>query len=290
MIIRRKTTTHDLATLLLHPDGSRASANAKHRIARSSVVDHRGNWIAGDAGGKSLVKIRKRKRTDNGEGEFIDLFDDEENRKDASHHAKGKQRACNSGIPEEDLPQDPQQLEQRTRQRLAFPCELSFLDPAPVSVSSLEEGRDARDQVVSFPDPASDLLKSIHHFSSCYYRERGQLFDSSRYFRRKKKERYKESQENIHTLTSKAHKRQNTESDVELSEAVDETSEEDEDGSDTMDAEDRGSEAPRAKGDTCKKDMYRAFDGSSLMAIGIVLQEYVAHTLSPPSPRISTKP
>lgn len=50
----------------------------------------------------------------------------------------------------------------------------------------------------------------------------------------------------------------------------DETTEEDEDEdeSELMDVEDSGREGPRAKADIHRKDMYKAFDGSALMAIG----------------------
>ncbi|KAI9574323.1 hypothetical protein HD554DRAFT_2165813 [Boletus coccyginus] len=305
MSIRRKSTTHDLATLRLHPDGSRvqqSSVNARHRTAGSTVVDSRGNWIAKDAGGKTSVKKRRSINniihSDDAEGELIDLSGDEGSGKDARRKSKGKQRARDSQTPDEDSPQEPEsgRLNTRTRRRLSFMRDLSFLDPPPVSVSSLEQDTDPSDTasarpVVSFPDPACDLLKSIHHFASCYYRERGQLFDSSRNYRGMKKERRKRSQENIHTLAANTHtpEDQNIDSGTEHTETEDQTTEEEEDGSGIMDTEDSGKEGPRTKGETYRKDMYKAFDGSALMAIGIVLQEYVAHTLSS-RPRTSEEP
>lgn len=113
-------------------------------------------------------------------------------------------------------------------------------------------------------------MKSIHHFASCYYRERGQLFDSSRNFRGKKKERYKQSQENIHILAANTLEHRNSE--TEHSEAEDESTEdfaeEDEDDSELMEVEDSGRKEARTKADAYRKDMYKALDGSALMAIG----------------------
>lgn len=162
MSIRRKSTAHDLATLRLHPDGSRvqqSSMNARRRTAGSTLVDPRGNWIAKDAGGKSAVKTRRKvvgAHADNVECEFIDLSGDE----DAHDQNKGKQRARDSQTPDEDPPQEPEleRLNTRTRQRLTFMHDLSFLDPPPVSVLCLEQDSNVtsgREPVISFPDPAS---------------------------------------------------------------------------------------------------------------------------------------
>lgn len=136
--------------------------NARHRTAGSTVVDPRGNWIAKDAGGNSSVKTRRNVvivHTDDVEREFIDLSGDE----DAPNQSKGKQRARDSQAPDKDAPQEsePGRMDARTRQRLSFMNDLSFLDPPPVSVSSLEQDTDhsgvtsEREPAISFPDPAS---------------------------------------------------------------------------------------------------------------------------------------
>lgn len=113
-----------------------------------------------------------------------------------------------------------------------------------------------------------DLLKSIHHFASCFYRERGQLFDSSKDYRGKKKER-KQSQGNVHIIAATTREHQNTSSECEHSETEDESTEEVEDQGQVMDMQDSEGEALKGKADTYKKDMYKAFDGSALMAIGL---------------------
>ncbi|KAF9226824.1 hypothetical protein BS17DRAFT_776178 [Gyrodon lividus] len=290
MSIRRKSTTHDLATLRLHPDGSRvqqSSINTRHRTAGSTVVDSRGNWIARDAGGQSSVKKRSVSvLTDVGEGENIKLSSDEESAKRARGKGKGKQPTRDSEPLDEDSSPEPEYLNPRTKRRLSFTHDYSFLDPPPVSVSTLEQ--DAYDSdassccslpVVSFQDPAPELLKCIHHFASCYYRERGQLFDSSRDYREKRKERRKQSQNNLHVLAADASNQQNIDSEGDnWIDEEEEVTEGVEDEDVDMSGEDSVQERPQT--DSCKKDMYKAFDGSALMAIGIMLQEQVAHTLS----------
>ncbi|KAF8841569.1 hypothetical protein BDN67DRAFT_901130 [Paxillus ammoniavirescens] len=280
MSIRRKSTTHDLATLRLHPDGSRvqqSSRNTRHRTAGSTVVDSRGNWIARDAGGQSSVKKRNVSiPSDDGEGEHIRLSSDEESGKRAQSKGKGKLPARDSEPLNEDSEPEPEQLNARTKRRLSFTRDYSFLDPPPASVSSLEQ--DAYDPdvssssslpVVSFPDPAHELLKCIHHFASCHYRERGQLFDSSRNYRGKRKEQRKQSQDNIHVLAANAFRRQNTDSeDGDSIDEEEEDTEQAEDEDDDMGIEDSGRERHRT--DSCRKDMYKALDGSALMAIGLL--------------------
>ena len=85
-----------------------------------------------------------------------------------------------------------------------------------------------------------------------------------------KKERRKQWRENIHTLATNTPKHQNIDSETEQTETEDETTEEDEDETEDidMDGDDSGKEGLRTKGDTYRKDMYKALDGSALMAIG----------------------
>ena len=95
--IRRRSTVHDLASLRIHPDGSRvqniASANITvdteeglnhhqrttvnltSRTRTTAVRDTRGNWIARDAGGCATVK---QKPTINNRKGMEHLDDEEE--------------------------------------------------------------------------------------------------------------------------------------------------------------------------------------------------------------------
>lgn len=81
-----------------------------------------------------------------------------------------------------------------------------------------------------------------------------------------KKERRKRAQNNIHTLAANTLERQNIDSETEHTDTEDETTEEDEDASEVMDVEDSGKEGH--KSDAYEKDMYKALDGSALMAVG----------------------
>ena len=74
MSVRRRTTVHDLASLRIHPDGSRVQSsrirsdelnssapnkNLRPRRAHYVGRDAKGNWVAADAGVKLSVKAFK---------------------------------------------------------------------------------------------------------------------------------------------------------------------------------------------------------------------------------------
>ncbi|KAH7887408.1 hypothetical protein F5I97DRAFT_1805537 [Phlebopus sp. FC_14] len=271
MSIRRKSTTHDLATLRLHPDGSRvqqSSVNSRHRTAGSTVEDFRGNWIALDAGGRSNVKKRRSISviTDEAQGETIQLTSDEEGDKRGRSNGKGKQ-PTRDGANDDSAPEG-ETLNTRTKRRLSFFQDFSFLDPpscTPAADVSESEGSSEPPQRILFSDPAPELLKCVHHFASCYYRERGQLFDSGRDYRGRRKERSKHRQDNIHFLASDTSLQQDLGPEDDVVEL-----EEDHDGGkgddEEMDVDDDSQGLPRK--DSTRKDMYKAFDGSALMAIG----------------------
>ncbi|KAG6331318.1 hypothetical protein ID866_7767 [Astraeus odoratus] len=171
MSIRRKSTTHDLATLRLHPDGSRvqqSSSSARQRTAKYTVIDPRGNWIAQDAGGRASVKKRRtvsavpddehrettrtspeRDGSDcGGRGPRLDLR--------RRSRGKGKQRASEEEEQGSDLDGEPEPLDARTRQRLSFMQDFNFLDP-PEVVTGLPvnpEGSHGEDGL-SLPHPAN---------------------------------------------------------------------------------------------------------------------------------------
>ena len=81
MSIRRRTTVHDVASLRVHPDGTRVqntqaksdgstTAPRPHR-GRNVVRDAKGNWIASDAGGSAFIRdiIVGSKRKEQGNGD-----------------------------------------------------------------------------------------------------------------------------------------------------------------------------------------------------------------------------
>lgn len=152
MNIQRQSTVHDLATLRLHPDGSRvqqSSVSAKQRTAKYTVVDARGNWIAQDAGGQGSVQKRRRVSVavdDDQDCERIILSpdghgsDEGDNRLRRRRH-KRKQRDVSSDVERE-------RLDTRRKCRLSFTEDLSFLDPPVEFVSEPQDG-------ISFAPPAS---------------------------------------------------------------------------------------------------------------------------------------
>ncbi|KAI6135217.1 hypothetical protein EV401DRAFT_2063510 [Pisolithus croceorrhizus] len=290
MSLRRRSTTHDLATLRLHPDGSRVqqtSVTARPRTSKYTVVDSRGNRFARDAGGASLVKKRRKVDvvTDGRERETIRLSPegDEDDaamfvlrrRRRAKSKGEGKRDADegeSQGDGNEDKETDHEQLDTRTKRRLSFLQDFSFLDPPEIVIGRSFESKDSSDTTgVSFSPPAPELLKSIHHFATCYYRERGQLSDRSGASRKEKRKG-----QNIHMVA--AGETNMSETDDELWEDRD-----DESGQGDDDDENAGKDnalATSSHDDPDVKDMYKAFDGSALMAIGILIQEQIAHMLT----------
>src|SRR6267154_5360198 len=128
MSVRRKSTTHDLATLRLHPDGSRvqqSSINRRPRKAPSTVPDPRGNWIARDAGGKGIVS-KTREISAQVEDEDGDIhLSDEDDDLTARTNAKGKQKAIESDA--EDSGGERTGKNFRAKKRRSFTEDLSFL-------------------------------------------------------------------------------------------------------------------------------------------------------------------
>ncbi|KAI0275307.1 hypothetical protein BC834DRAFT_965707 [Gloeopeniophorella convolvens] len=118
--------------------------------------------------------------------------------------------------------------------------------------------------------PSSDLLKSIHYFASEYYTAHGMLSDRSRIYRREKKE-----------LRSKAAFAADEEDDDLFAEG-EQDSEDGESGEDEV----HSKQDDKDKGDSpdIMPDMYKAFDGSALMAIGMLLQEHVSAMFNPKVP------
>jgi len=117
-----------------------------------------------------------------------------------------------------------------------------------------------------FADHEQELLKCIHHFASCYYQEKGVLSDRSRGHRDERKTRHsRKSAVNIHDQTTT--KPALWTSDPSLDADDDDDDEwEDEDDDESEDAEEDESSSRKER---LEKDMYKALDGSALVAIGI---------------------
>ncbi|EGO02131.1 hypothetical protein SERLA73DRAFT_71269 [Serpula lacrymans var. lacrymans S7.3] len=276
MSVRRKSTVHDLASLRLHPDGSRvqqSSSNTRIRTAKYTTQDNRGNWIARDAGGlgKEIViegpmkgsetSTSKEKMTNDGE---IDQAEADDTAMSWRDHRARKRRIFNK-----DMDYLTARSVSKTQQ--ASGSHIS-LDIPPKSLTQLS--------TETLLEPSSDLLKCVHHFASRFYSDRGQLFDASKEYRQEKSER------RLRRLSEKSpfkHVSLREESrESEMNDDHSTTDEEATSGKDSEKKEDEERESRSTK--ICQKDMYKVFDGSALIAIGMLLQEYVARTLVTTNP------
>jgi hypothetical protein len=214
-------------------------------------------------------------------------------------NVKGKQKATESD--EEDSSAEPTGKNSRSRKRRSFAEDFSFLAPSPCRLNSeagsepgsssegdsspsskstskaikiaLPDPSPVRVYVhpIIFADPQQELLKCIHHFASRYYQEKGVLSDKSRRYRDERKaRRSNKSEANIHYQTTTKPtlwtRHSSLDGDGEEQHEGDEDEWEDEGEDQTEDGE--GHENP-SRQEQHSKDMYKALDGSALVAIGI---------------------
>ncbi|KAH8118846.1 hypothetical protein DFH11DRAFT_1723684 [Phellopilus nigrolimitatus] len=345
MSIRRRSTVHDLASLRLHPDGSRVQpgpgpsqldvdgngfrVNGTTRLSKYNARDAHGNWIARDAGGFGAVKQRRRGRKGGvdddkegkGKGKNIPAGEEEEtfdlditaNASSQRELSSVKSDDCRIADSSADDVEDGLK-DVRAKKRKKFYHDFSFLDalhshpnftaiPRSIQSNALAgpssqpiHSHEADYYQINLSAPSSDLLKCIHHFASEYYSANGCLFDAAREARRQRKER------KLRKLEKRA-RRQNEEpvdddQDSQLdfdgsSKSNGNDMEEDDENRNSDGVADSGKEKRsqkydkkkkgRSKGDKEKmlrRDMYKAFDGSALMAIGMLLQEHVVQMMS----------
>ncbi|KIK11271.1 hypothetical protein PISMIDRAFT_690486, partial [Pisolithus microcarpus 441] len=213
---------------------------------------------ADDGDGTMLVRRRYRRAKSREEGKQDAGEGEGESREDGEEHKEV----------------DHEQLDTRTKRRISFLQDFSFLDPPEVVIGrSFESEEPSSTTGVSFSPPAPELLKSIHHFATCYYRERGQLSDRSSAFGMEKRKG-----RNIHMMA--AGETNTSETDDEMWEGRDDESGQGDDGDDENAGKDDNARATSSHDDPDVKNMYKAFDGSALMAIGILIQEQIAHLLT----------
>ncbi|KAK0443928.1 uncharacterized protein EV420DRAFT_1015296 [Desarmillaria tabescens] len=269
---RRRTTIYDFSSLRVHTDGSRVeqtNRNLRPVSHKNTARDSRGYWTARDAAGRWQVKRRRRNSSPS-----------------EPEEGKGKQKALESG-EEEHIPLKKRKTK-RAEKRRKFADDFSFLDvdvPAPSSQTISDTVRGNDPVFSSFSVPSSDLLKCIHHFASLYYSERGQLLNASKSYRLERKARQmkrlekakrEESNDDRNPLDEDCHAQ-----DAEQP-AEDETDEEEPDDKEARSR--RRGQKPKSLIGVSRRDMYKLMDGTALMAIGILLQEHVAHLLEPDVP------
>ncbi|KAI0658632.1 hypothetical protein C8Q70DRAFT_1045604 [Cubamyces menziesii] len=305
---RRRSTVHDLAALRLHRDGTRVpnvdATDRPSRRAKYAVRDARGNWIAQDAGGLGNVKQRRSASHPDGDEE---LDGDEEDEAAADEVSPPPPRDKGKGKAREDEASEGEDLNPRARKRRRFDEDFSYL--ASHSSSALAQPTLDEDHSVlgeakvpsALPVPSSDLLKCLHYFASTYYTAMGQLYDATREARKRKKARRLEKAKAV-SGRSRSHDAQSEDlnnhepqhssgeeegepSDEEVEELMNEDHVEEQrvgDGShnSTRGRRKKGSRQSRPM----QKDMYKIFDGSALMAIGMLFQEHVAEMVKPRVP------
>jgi hypothetical protein len=206
---------------------------------------------------------------------------------------KGKEKAIESD--EEDGTKDRTGRNFRASKRRSFTEDLSFLAPSPPhrvflrtestsegnssSSSSSDSDPESEEIKIKLPDPSPELLKCIHHFASRYYQEKGVLSNRSRGYRDERKtRRSKRSVSNVHDQTTSKPAPWTRDSSLDADDDDQWEDEKDElgDEEEWEDEEDDGENVSRSEE---HKDMYKALDGSALVAIGIILQEQIAHTM-----------
>ncbi|KAL6307048.1 hypothetical protein BKA93DRAFT_747802 [Sparassis latifolia] len=295
---RRLSTIHDLAALRLHPDCTRVVnetvPNLSLRQARYTAYDVRGNWFARDAGGR--IGVRKTRTRGKGKGKAREGEEDEDGEVFDLTGVNGEgDSLVDEGKTDEEDP--------RARKRRRFAEDLSFLDsprsssvagslPPSVPEVVLGESHDvppthAALSSFSFSTPSSDLLKCIHHFASTYYTAAGQLYDASREARREKRRRRlaRAAAGNLADEHDHSDAEEDDEQENENSDSGNEDG--DEEGSDTEQEPDDSAHMRwrTHKLLTARKDMYKIFDGSALMVLGMLFQEHIAALLrsTPPA-------
>ena len=164
--IRRRSTVHDLASLRIHPDGSRvqniASANITvdteeglnhhqrttvnltSRTRTTAVRDTRGNWIARDAGGCATVK---QKPTINNRKGKEHLDDEEELDLDGQLVEASQPSSEGEGNHEEFK-------DERANKRTKFLHDYTFLDGKPI-VDAEEPRSWSTANTINLPAPSS---------------------------------------------------------------------------------------------------------------------------------------
>ncbi|PBK93959.1 hypothetical protein ARMGADRAFT_965620 [Armillaria gallica] len=266
---RRRTTIYDFSSLRVHTDGTRVEQTNRNRRPvshKNTARDSRGNWTARDAAGQWQVKRRRRNSSSS-----------------EPDDGKGKQKALESS--EEEHATVKKRETKRAEKRRKFVEDFSFLNvdvPAP-SYQVTSDAVQGNDPVFSsFSVPSSDLLKCVHHFASVYYSERGQLLNASKPYRLERKARQMKR-------LAKA-KREEPNDDRDLSDEDGHLQDAEQPAADEEEPDDKDGR-PRRRGQKPKnligvsrRDMYKLMDGTALMAIGVLLQEHVAHLLEPDIP------
>ncbi|KAJ3566979.1 hypothetical protein NP233_g6659 [Leucocoprinus birnbaumii] len=293
MSASRNNTIYDFTSLRLHPDGSRVSQSSERNLdavsgsvrnRKSKVFSKRRGWVAGDAGGALMGScVLKR-----GRGGIVRGVEGE---KEHGGEEEERGRTMKRKVRHVDAVKT-----KRAKKRLRFEDDETFIAPdesQPIHQENEQNGL-----------PSSDLLKAIHQHTSDFYRARGTLYPPNKHQReiakRKEREREKLKKEQrieeagyLRTLIKRRGRAQLPESsDEEDTTPLPKQQQQDDDDDDDTEVPESPISPPTSpvietptSPTGAKRNMYRVFDGSFLLGLGILAQEKTAELLEAKVPQ-----
>ncbi|KAF8165894.1 hypothetical protein B0H34DRAFT_794222 [Crassisporium funariophilum] len=305
----RLSTVYDYSDLRLHPDGTRVyqkSTNLRPALQRVTVQNSRANWIAKDAGGPLNIRQFKPAKA---------TLEDPQEEDVGSTESQVDIEADHTSVDETE--ESPKQTRKhklkrpdgRKAKRQKFANNYDYLSAEASTSNNAVPVPNVSTPVNPLnSNPSSDLLKCIHRFASEYYTETGQLLNASRTFRKERKEKRLlrlEKQKAKQTRSTKGlsgssrstsshagSPKQDTEDEIE-NDTDDEKESENENDAGRTEVDDQKSKAKqraagkgkgRRRAEKHHVDMYKVLDGSAMLAVGMLVQEYIAHLLNPQAP------
>ncbi|KAG8987489.1 hypothetical protein FRB94_000006 [Tulasnella sp. JGI-2019a] len=246
--MRRQNTIHDVAALHVHSDGSRTTKRNKHKVIKDAL----GNVIAT---GHSQVKPSRRKRrettTANAEEPSVSKIHEAGpvNGLADNHIEQPEAGPSNSG-QKRTAESAAAQEDLRTKRRKQHDSDITFLGPLNPDGERLA--------------PESDFLKTIHYLAAKHYEANGVLYNAhalAKVAEQEKREKQKQKRNNKRQVANESEP-------VPLA------------AQDTPTAQRK-----RRPRDAPMKDMYQAFSGGMLIAMGILIEEDIAfHMTAKPLP------
>ncbi|KAF8180215.1 hypothetical protein BJ912DRAFT_929421 [Pholiota molesta] len=288
----RLSTVFDYSDLRLHPDGTRVYQKASNRrpvLAKVTVQDARANWIAKDAGGSArIAKYRKRRRRTL----LRRTCGQRETSRRGRRGAVRRGRSDTSQRRKKRAAKKPP--DQRQFKRRKFEASYEYLEPHEPRAKSTDTAAISEVPAISdtFPtEPSPDLLKSQQEKAPL---SRSQSLSSSSDFDDDLSE---DEAERRRKLKGKGKARERDSETRGVSADRDQDGGEDE----TMErATKRHATTRPTKLNQIRKrrkkpgrerilpalytDMYKVFDGSAMMALGMLVQEHIASLLNPEVP------
>ncbi|KAF8878588.1 hypothetical protein CPB84DRAFT_1688279 [Gymnopilus junonius] len=306
----RLSTVYDFSDLRLHSDGTRVyqkSTNLRPDLVKVTTRNSRFNWIAKEAGGSASVpRFRKKPKISKEREEDGEVDVDLPSQEDES--TGGSQESSEEGddVRKNGKKRKPKRIDTRKPKRLKFAKDYGYLDSeSHRPAESAGEAPEARDYTIKLSEPSADLLKCIHRFASEFYTERGQLLNISREYRKERKQRAlqkrarnekradKRKEDHEDSAAPSGSESEFSESETPPQDADDNSEDEESSGREVSDGgenDEGGSSSKNTKGkgeakskkpwkrkgrrrtDKLYTDMYKMFDGSAMMALGMSLQ------------------